>query len=360
MTLWTNFFLNYGGEFLDAKGNILTDGPEAIEATKLYQTLLTKVAPPGVAGFNWMESMAAFTQGTLGDVDRRRRLGAAAGRSGRLAHRRQGRLRHRAGGAEGTIFGDLSATASASRRRARTRKPPICSANGRSRRRRARGCCKPAAACRSATRCSTIAEVRKGVKLPAGVAAIGDRLREDQQARPAGHHPGRRVPRPRRRRLTATLSGADPAAGAEEGARAVPADPGAQRKGVSATSHDRPARAAAGQPRRQRRMAAAVLLAVRAAGADRRARRHRVSVGVHDLDEPERMEGRLADHLRRPRQLPAAAERSALRRGGRAHALSTPRSSVLLPLDLRHVRRRGVPRQLSAARLAARRSSSCR
>jgi multiple sugar transport system substrate-binding protein len=63
MTLWTNFFLNYGGEFLDSQGNILTDGPEAIEATKLYQKLLTKVAPPGVAGFNWMESMASFTQG---------------------------------------------------------------------------------------------------------------------------------------------------------------------------------------------------------------------------------------------------------------------------------------------------------
>lgn len=63
MTLWTNFFLNYGGEFLDAKGNILTDGPEAIEATKTYQRLLTKVAPPGVAAFNWMESMAAFNQG---------------------------------------------------------------------------------------------------------------------------------------------------------------------------------------------------------------------------------------------------------------------------------------------------------
>lgn len=63
MTLWSNFFLNYGGEFLDAKGNILTDGPEAIEATKLYQRLLTKPAPPGVSGFNWMESMAAFTQG---------------------------------------------------------------------------------------------------------------------------------------------------------------------------------------------------------------------------------------------------------------------------------------------------------
>ena len=63
MTLWTNFYLNYGGEFLDAGGNILTDGPEAIEATKLYQKLLTQCAPPGVAGFNWMESMASFTQG---------------------------------------------------------------------------------------------------------------------------------------------------------------------------------------------------------------------------------------------------------------------------------------------------------
>jgi len=61
MTLWTNYFLNYGGEFLDAKGNILTDGPEAIEATKVYQAGLKKY--PGVAGFNWMESLAAFAQG---------------------------------------------------------------------------------------------------------------------------------------------------------------------------------------------------------------------------------------------------------------------------------------------------------
>ena len=63
MTLWTNYFLNYGGEFLDAKGNILTDGPEAIEATKYYQRISTKLAPPGLAGFNWMESLAAFAQG---------------------------------------------------------------------------------------------------------------------------------------------------------------------------------------------------------------------------------------------------------------------------------------------------------
>lgn len=63
MALWGNFFLNYGGEVLDARGNILTDGPEAIEATKYFQRLMTKTAPAGVVGFNWMESMAAFTQG---------------------------------------------------------------------------------------------------------------------------------------------------------------------------------------------------------------------------------------------------------------------------------------------------------
>lgn len=62
MTLWTNYFLNYGGEFLDKNGNILTDGPEAIAATKAYMAS-NKSAPPGVAGFNWMESLAAFAQG---------------------------------------------------------------------------------------------------------------------------------------------------------------------------------------------------------------------------------------------------------------------------------------------------------
>ena len=62
MTLWTNYFLNYGGEFLDKSGNILTDGPEAIEATKSY-VRSNKSSPPGVAGFNWMESLAAFAQG---------------------------------------------------------------------------------------------------------------------------------------------------------------------------------------------------------------------------------------------------------------------------------------------------------
>ena len=63
MTLWTNYYLNYGGEFLDQKGNILTDGPEAIEATKSYDRGMIKSGPPGSAGFNWMEALAAFAQG---------------------------------------------------------------------------------------------------------------------------------------------------------------------------------------------------------------------------------------------------------------------------------------------------------
>ena len=97
----------------------------------------------------------------LGDVDRRRRLGAAAGRPGRLAHRRQGRLHRRAQGIRRDNIRRPMATASASRPRARTRKPPICCANGRSRRSKARGCCRPAAACRSATPSSTTPRSRR-------------------------------------------------------------------------------------------------------------------------------------------------------------------------------------------------------
>ena len=162
MTLWTNFFLNCGGEFLDSKGGILTDGPEAIEATKFYQTLLTKVAPPGVAGFNWMGIDGVLHARTFGDVDRRRRLGAAAGRPGRLAHRRQGRLHPRSGRTQGTIFGDLWR-----RSRHRSRKQgqgsrlsalPVGGLEGRRALRR----CRPAAACRSEIPSWAIPKFKKG------------------------------------------------------------------------------------------------------------------------------------------------------------------------------------------------------
>ncbi len=64
--VWSSFLLGYGGDFLDGKGNLLTDSPEAIDGAKLYQRLLTKSSPAGVAGFNWYECQAAFLQGKVG------------------------------------------------------------------------------------------------------------------------------------------------------------------------------------------------------------------------------------------------------------------------------------------------------
>ena len=61
--VWTSFLLGYGGGFVDAKGKLLTDTPEAIESAKMYQTLLGKYGPQGVAGFNWNESQSLFLQG---------------------------------------------------------------------------------------------------------------------------------------------------------------------------------------------------------------------------------------------------------------------------------------------------------
>ncbi|MFC7399535.1 ABC transporter substrate-binding protein [Chelatococcus sp. GCM10030263] len=64
--VWSSFLLGYGGDFLDAQGNLTTDSPEAVEGAKLYQRLLTKAAPPGIAGFNWAECQSAFLQGKVG------------------------------------------------------------------------------------------------------------------------------------------------------------------------------------------------------------------------------------------------------------------------------------------------------
>src|SRR5437867_7016138 len=49
--VWTSFLLGYGGGFIDANGKLMTDRPEAIEAGKMYQALLGKYGPQGVAGF---------------------------------------------------------------------------------------------------------------------------------------------------------------------------------------------------------------------------------------------------------------------------------------------------------------------
>ena len=61
--VWVSFLLGYGGGFVDRNGKLTTDTPEAIDAAKMYQTLLTKYGPPGVAGFNWNEAQSLFAQG---------------------------------------------------------------------------------------------------------------------------------------------------------------------------------------------------------------------------------------------------------------------------------------------------------
>src|ERR1700736_6243923 len=104
---------------------------------------------------------------------------------------------------------------------------------------------------------------------------------------------------------------------------------------------------------RNGRVAAAVLLAIRGAGADRGSRGHHLPLGLHDLDEPARMEGRRGADLRRPRELHPPAERRTFRRVGVAHpclyrAVRSPAAAM------RHARGGGVSRQISDARLSAR------
>jgi multiple sugar transport system substrate-binding protein len=61
--VWSSFLLGNGGTFIDAKGKLMTDTSEAIDAAKMYQTLLAKYGPQGVAGFNWNEAQSLFLQG---------------------------------------------------------------------------------------------------------------------------------------------------------------------------------------------------------------------------------------------------------------------------------------------------------
>ncbi|MCC6192871.1 MAG: extracellular solute-binding protein [Burkholderiales bacterium] len=61
--VWTSFLLGYGGGFVDAKGKLLTETQAAIDSAKMYQTLMAKSGPQGVAGFNWNESQSLFAQG---------------------------------------------------------------------------------------------------------------------------------------------------------------------------------------------------------------------------------------------------------------------------------------------------------
>ena len=61
--VWTSFLLGYGGGFVDANGKLMTETVEAVNAARMYQSLLAKSGPPGVASFNWNEAQSLFLQG---------------------------------------------------------------------------------------------------------------------------------------------------------------------------------------------------------------------------------------------------------------------------------------------------------
>jgi multiple sugar transport system substrate-binding protein len=61
--VWSSFLLGNGGSFVDSSGRLMTETAEAIDAAKMYQVLLAKSGPPGVAGFNWNEAQSLFVQG---------------------------------------------------------------------------------------------------------------------------------------------------------------------------------------------------------------------------------------------------------------------------------------------------------
>ena len=63
VVVWTDFLLGWGVDPIDRDLTMHTDGPEAIEAAKLYQALTKDYGPPGVAGFNWNECQSSFVLG---------------------------------------------------------------------------------------------------------------------------------------------------------------------------------------------------------------------------------------------------------------------------------------------------------
>src|SRR6476469_2339173 len=83
------------------------------------------------------------------------------------------------------------------------------------------------------------------------MAGFGDRLGQDLKAGPSRDRSSRRVPRHRRRRRHRDAVGSGPRDRVEKGARAVPPDPGAQRKVVSGVTATESAPARSGAAARE-------------------------------------------------------------------------------------------------------------
>ena len=76
--VWSSFLLGYGGAFLDANGKLLTDTAEAVDAAKMYQTLLAQIGAAGRRGIQLERGAEPVPPGQGGDVARRHRLRATA------------------------------------------------------------------------------------------------------------------------------------------------------------------------------------------------------------------------------------------------------------------------------------------
>ena len=64
VVLYDNILLGWDQETITPDGKrLLTDTPQAVEAAKVFQTLIRDLSPPGAIGFNWNECQTTFSQG---------------------------------------------------------------------------------------------------------------------------------------------------------------------------------------------------------------------------------------------------------------------------------------------------------
>ena len=210
--------------------------PRGDRGDEVLSALRTSPRLPGVAGFNWMESLASFAQGRAAMwIDG---VGWAPGVEDPNSSRVVGKVGYAmvpAGpkGQYSATYGDGIGIPAACKNKEAAYllcQWVVSKTAGRApaagRRRRA----VPQLDAQRSRKCS------KGVTLPKEWLQSVIGAAKISQARPAGHHPGRRVPRPRRRGRHGDAVGRRSRDGAEEGARAVPPDPGAQREGVTTSA----------------------------------------------------------------------------------------------------------------------------
>ena len=65
MYVYPSILRGFGGQWFDAKHNVVVNSPEAVHALQWYVDALTQYAPPAVRNWNWPDIADAFSQGTV-------------------------------------------------------------------------------------------------------------------------------------------------------------------------------------------------------------------------------------------------------------------------------------------------------